>query len=264
MKSSNLLYPLIFFLFPWGMNVFSQDQLQFIENKGQWHESVTFKGDLSAGMFILTKDGYKVILHNHEDLARIGEATHGHKESTVKHTSADNPQPEAPRMPITLRSHQYQMKLINANPTPQIVPEKVVNGSTNYFIGNDPARWASGCKTYLAITYKNVYPNIDIRYYTSEGNFKYDFIIHPGGRVQDIAMYFEGASSLRIKDGGLLINTSVQEVKELPPVTYQLSKTEKKDVPSRFDLKGNILRFKLEGQIDPGSTIVIDPSLVFS
>lgn len=263
-KSSNLLYPLIFLLFLWGTNVFSQDQLQFIENKGQWHESVTFKGDLSAGTFILTKDGYKVILHNHDDLARIGEASHGHKESTVKHTSTDNPQPEAPRMPITLRSHQYQMKLINANPTPQIIPEKVVNGSTNYFIGDDPARWASGCKTYLAITYKNVYPNIDIRYYTSEGTFKYDFIIHPGGRVQDIAMYFEGASSLRIKDGGLLISTSVQEVKELPPVTYQLSKTDKKDIPCRFDLKGNILRFKLEGQIDPGSTIVIDPSLVFS
>lgn len=263
-KSSSLRYLLLFLLFHGATKVFSQDQLQFIENKGQWHESVTFKGDLSAGMFILTKDGYKVILHNLDDLERLGEATHGKHELGAANSSAGLLRPVAPEMPTRLRSHQYQMKLINANSTPQIVPEKVINGNTNYFIGNDPSRWASGCKTFLTITYKNIYPNIDIRYYTSEGSFKYDFIIHPGGRVQDIAMYFDGASSVRIKEGSLLINTSVQEVKELPPVTYQLSATEKKDIPCRFDLKGNIVRFKIDAEIDPAATIVIDPSLVFS
>lgn len=179
-KSSSLRYLLLFLLFHGATRVFSQDQLQFIENKGQWHESVTFKGDLSAGMFILTKDGYKVILHNLDDLERLGEATHGKHELGAANSSAGLLRPVAPEMPTRLRSHQYQMKLINANSTPQIVPEKVINGNTNYFIGNDPSRWASGCKTFLAITYKNIYPNIDIRYYTSEGNFKYDFIIHPG------------------------------------------------------------------------------------
>ena len=242
----------------------SQEQLQFLENKGQWHESVRFKGDLSAGMFLLTNDGYKVILHHPEDLERFGEATHGKLESTADQSSSGLLRPMTPEMPSVLRSHQYQMKFLNANPQSIIVPEKMIDTHTNFFIGNDPSRWASGCKTYLAITYKNIYPNIDIRYYTSNGTFKYDFIIHPGGRVQDIAMYFDGASSLRVKDGGLVVKTSVQEVRELPPVTYQLTTKEKIDIPCRFDLKGNILRFKLDTTIDPAATIVIDPSLVFS
>ncbi|MFM8837952.1 MAG: hypothetical protein ACKOHH_04885 [Bacteroidota bacterium] len=214
----------------------SQEQLQFLENKGQWHESVRFKGDLAAGMFLLTQDGYKVILHHPEDLERFGEATHGKVETGANSSSAGLLRPVAPEMPTILRSHQYQMKFLNANPQPTIVPEKMIDAHTNYFIGNDPSRWASGCKTYLAITYKNIYPNIDIRYYTSNGTFKYDFIIHPGGRVQDIAMYFDGASSLRVKDGGLVVKTSVQEVRELPPVTYQLTSKEKKDIPCLFDL----------------------------
>jgi len=263
-KSGTLRYTLILALLIGPFSSFAQDQLQFIENKGQWHESVKFKGDLSAGMFILTKDGYKVVLHNQEELAQIGEATHGRHEVTPSGSSAGLQRPMTTQMPAVLHSHQYQMRFLNANPTPTIVPEKVLDANTNYFIGNDPSRWASGCKTYLAITYKNIYPNIDIRYYTSEGSFKYDFIIHPGGSIQDIALYFEGATSLKLKEGALILTTSVQEVKEMPPVTYQLSKGEKKEVPCQFDLKGNIVRFKLDGPIDPSGTIVIDPSLVFS
>ena len=242
----------------------AQDQMQFIENKGQWHASVKFKGDLSAGMFLLTKDGYKVILHNQDDLTRIGEATHG--KHTSEHSSSETglQRPMTSEMPRSIRSHQYQVRFLNANPNAEVVPDKLVDAHTNYFIGNDPSRWASDCKTFLAVTYKNIYPNIDIRYYTADGSFKYDFIIHPGGRVQDIAMYVEGASSLRLKEGALLLSTSVQEVKEMPPFTYQLADGLKKEIPCRFDLKGNILRFKLEGTIDPHGTVVIDPSLVFS
>ncbi|MBU3745606.1 MAG: hypothetical protein FGM61_13865, partial [Sediminibacterium sp.] len=60
------LIQLFFLLFWGGGNLCAQDYLQFIENKGQWHNSVTYKGDLSAGSFMLTKDGYKVILHSTE------------------------------------------------------------------------------------------------------------------------------------------------------------------------------------------------------
>lgn len=100
-RFSNFLYLLFFFIFSWKTNVFSQDQLQFIENKGQWHESVTYKGDLSAGMFILTKDGYKVILHNMDDLTRIGEVTHRHVESEATKSSAGLQRPMAPQMPTS-------------------------------------------------------------------------------------------------------------------------------------------------------------------
>ena len=80
----------------------------------------------------------------------------------------------------------------------------------------------------------------------------------------DIAMYFDGLSSLKIKDAGLVLQTSVQQVKELPPVSYQLFDGMKEEVYCRFDVKGNIVRFKLDKPIAPNATLVIDPTLVFS
>jgi hypothetical protein len=51
---------------------------------------------------------------------------------------------------------------------------------------------------------------------------KYDFIINPGGDVANIAMYFDGADELKVKNGALHIKTSVDEVVEMAPYTYQL------------------------------------------
>ena len=206
-------------LFSGVIRVCAQDNLQFIENKGQWDQSVKFKGDLQAGLFMLTQDGYKVILHKTDDISRIAEWAHRGNEAsnnTELVASLQTPVFNEPSS-VVLHSHQYQMRLLNANPKTTIIPEKILDSKTNYIIGNDPARWASNCRTYLAVTYQNIYPNIDIRYYTSEGSLKYDFVVHPGGRIEDIALYFDGLESLKLKDAGLVLQTSVQQVKELPP-----------------------------------------------
>jgi hypothetical protein len=51
-------------------NAFSQNYLEFIENKGQWDKQVKFKGDISAGSFLLQSTGYRVVLYNKDDLNR--------------------------------------------------------------------------------------------------------------------------------------------------------------------------------------------------
>jgi hypothetical protein len=55
-------------------------------------------------------------------------------------------------------------------------------------------------KLYQAITYKNVYPNIDVRYYSEAGSLKYDIIVHPGGDVDKIALRYEGVDKLQLKN----------------------------------------------------------------
>ena len=257
----------IFLLLITGViGVSAQDNLQFIENKGQWDQSVKFKGDLQAGLFMLTQDGYKVVLHKTEDISRIAEWVHRGKDELKSADPAASVQIPVfdQSSSIVLHSHQYQMRLLNANPKPTIIPEKLLDSKTNYIIGNDPARWASNCRTFLAVTYQNIYPNIDIRYYTSEGSLKYDFIVHPGGRVEDIALYFDGLESLKLKDAGLVLQTSVQQVKELPPYSYQLMDGVKQEVNCRYEVKGNIVRFKTELPVNKSATLVIDPTVIFS
>jgi len=248
------------------IRVCAQDNLQFIENKGQWDQSVKFKGDLQAGLFMLTQDGYKVILHKTDDVSRIAEWVHRGNDATKNADPVANVQIPVidQTSSIVLHSHQYQMRLLNANPKAIIIPEKLLDSKTNYIIGNDPARWASNCRTFLAVTYQHIYPNIDIRYYTSEGSLKYDFIVHPGGRVEDIALYFDGLESLKLKDAGLVLQTSVQQVKELPPYSYQLMDGIKQEVNCRYEVKGNIVRFKTEMPVNKTATLVIDPTVIFS
>ena len=238
--------------------IYAQSYLQFIENKGQWDEKIKFKSDISSGSFALYPTGYRVMMSNTDDLRKAGELIHGdshQKDITARFKQKDSN--------VTIRSHAYEVKFLNANPNPVIIPEKVISTYNNYFIGNDANKWASNCKIYTAVTYKNIYPNIDVRYYTDNNNLKYDIIVNPGGDADKIALYFDGVDDLKTKDGNLIIKTSVDDVRELAPYTYQLSKTGKKDVPCSYDVRGNIVRFRTEGTLDKQATLVIDPTLIF-
>lgn len=254
-------------------NAFTQNYLEFIENKGQWDPKIKFKGEMTTGAFVLQSTGYRVVLYNPADLNRIRESIHSHQDNTglQKQTTSTT---DVPSKNIeqgngdggssVLHGHVYEMRFLNANKNPLIIPEKPLVTTSNYFIGNDSSKWVGDCKTFTAVTYKNVYPDIDVRYYTANGTLKYDFIVNPGGDVNNIAMYFDGVDNLKIKDRALNIKTSVDEVKELAPYTYQLTDKGRNEVPCSFDLKGNIVRFRVEGGYSKTATLVIDPSLIFS
>ena len=244
-------------------------QLEFVENKGQWPAEVTFKGNLNNGDFALLKDGYKVVLHNSADMQAIYESYHGHSHGNTSgdhhHHSSNKTAAPAPVNTdrLTLRSHAYKVRFLYANPNPNIIPEKPQPTYNNYFIGNDPAKWAGNCKIYNAVTYQNMYPGIDVRYYTGEANLKYDIIVHPGADISRLALMFEGTDGVRIKNDELYIKTSVQEIKESKPYSYQVLPKGRQEVKCNFILRGNILRFQLENY-DPAATLVIDPELWFS
>lgn len=250
----------------------AQNYIEFVENKGQWDGKVAFKGDLSAGSFLLNQDGgYKVILHSQDDLKAIAEYFHGGysngntdsvkkvvTESTVKKSIG------SPSTSLILHSHAYEVKFLNANSHPLMIKEKSLDTYNNYYFGNDSTKWVSGCKVYQAITFKDIYPNIDIRYYTGSGQLKYDLIVHPGGNVHNIALYFAGVDGLKLKEGSLLIKTSVEEVKESLPSSYLIKESGRKEIPCKYDLRGNIIQFSLNGTVPAaGETLVIDPQLIF-
>ena len=133
----------------------------------------------------------------------------------------------------------------------------------NYFLGNDKSKWKGECKIYQAVTYKNMYPNIDVRYYTDAGTLKYDIIVRPGGNINDIALKYDGVDKLEVKNKELVIGTSVGEVKELYPYTYQVQNGSRKTLDCKYVVKENIVRFKIKDYL-PNETIVIDPTLIFA
>ena len=256
----------------------SQQYLEFVENKGQWDAAIQFKGDLRTGSFAIKPDGgYKITLLNHDDVAAQAARIHGHKKEIAAGGGSGGGDKELATFStnstnlntvtnneFVIRGHVYEVKFLNANPNPIVIPDKLQSNYNNYFLGNDKSKWAGGCKIYAAITYKNIYPNIDVRYYTDKGQLKYDIIVNPGGDINRVALYVDGVDELKLKDGQLLFKTSVDEVKEAIPYSYQSGVKGTKPINCRFDVRGNIIRYKIDEPLDKAATLVIDPSLIFS
>ncbi len=245
----------------------AQGYLEFVENKGQWDSEIKFKGNLTTGAFALKPDGaYRMLLFNPTDLAKQSghsndlSGTAGSIRKKIQSTSATSSSVSDEN---SLRGHVYEVSFLNANPKPVAVPDKALNTYNNYFIGDDPKKWASHCKIFTAVTYKEIYPNIDVRYYSDQGKLKYDFIVHPGGDPSQIALYFKGADGLKLNEGNLVIKNSAQDVTELKPTTYQLTSIGKKDISCNYVVKGSIVQIKLNEPVNPRETLVIDP-LIFS
>ncbi|MBX2922667.1 MAG: PKD domain-containing protein [Chitinophagaceae bacterium] len=253
----------------------AQQPVEFVENKGQWDNSVLFKGEITNGAFFLQREGFTVLLNNQDDMQKIAYVSHGHLHENIpatpgteasKRSAYPRPgtKPPGPDDSLVLRSHAYNMRFSGSNPNPVTEKEKPVSSYANYLLGNDPSKWASECKIYQAVTYKNIYPNIDVRYYANGSDLKYDIVVYPGANVNNIVMTYEGADKLLIKNKELIIKTSVGDVKELAPYSYQLNDQGKTEVDCKYVIEEkNTVKFKIRNY-DPSAILVIDPTLIFS
>jgi gliding motility-associated-like protein len=237
--------------------LYSFSQLYFVENKGQWDQQVHFKTEAGNSAFFLTKDGYSILINHPEDYQRLAEFNHGHGFDSVAKQQFRNAAPDK------MRAHAFRVKFLGGNFNTKPIMEKPLPGVENYFIGNDPSKWASGCKTYQAITYKNVYPNIDVRYYVQDDQLKYDLVVYPGADVSNIQMRYEGAEKLSIRSNELIVSTSVGEARELKPYSYQFVNGKREVVGNKYKITGNTVSFDVSAY-NKSTVLVIDPSLVFS
>jgi gliding motility-associated-like protein len=240
---------------------------EFTENKGQWDDHVKFKGQLASGAFFLKSNGYRVLQH---DTAAFAKAMalmtgHGHmpNDNASSKTSIKAAVSTMPDDKVVVNSHAYDVSFAGANPQAVIVPEREMVGYANYFIGDDKRKWADHVKTYGALLYKNIYPGVDVRYYSENGYLKYDLIIQPNASVERIALQYDGAEDLKVQDGDLYIKTSVNTVREQYPLSYQVINGSRQEVKCRFEVVGKTVHFRLSGY-DRSQVLVIDPVIVFS
>ena len=237
--------------------------IEFVENKGQWNDKVKFKGVINTGAFFLEETGFRVLQHNVQDLEQISDIFHG-PHDTVKASTSQLPKAAlATQDPenFILHSHAYDVQFMNAE-KPVIVADKPLPSYNNYIIGNNPEKWKGDCRIFQAVTYNDIYKNINVRYYTDNGQLKYDIIVQPGGEVSKITMKYDGADKLTVKNGQLIIQTSVGDTKEMAPYAYQVINGLKKEVKCAFIANKDIVSFSIDN-FDKTNVLVIDPTLVF-
>lgn len=231
--------------------LFSAAQIQFIENKGQWEKQVQYKIQLKAGAFFIENDGFTIVQHNAGELEKLNG--HRHSNEPLKNTTAVD----------VLHSHAIKVKFIGASANTITQPGKQIDTYNNYFIGNDKSKWQSHCNVFEEVIVKNIYPNIDVKYYSNAGRIKYDFIVHPGGNTDNIVLKYNGTDRLSIKNNELHISTSLGTIKELYPYSYQLINGERKNVECNYIHFADQVLFDLKGY-DKHSELIIDPEIIFS
>ncbi len=71
----------------------------------------------------------------------------------------------------------------------------------------------------------DLYPNIDLIYYSNNAGFKYYFVVKPGGDPRNIEEFYDGASSTSINGTThvLNVNSSIGSISFQPPKAYQLN-----------------------------------------
>jgi gliding motility-associated-like protein len=251
LKVKNLILSTLCLLNTLSLLAQGQAPLSFIENKGQWDASVRFRADVGNGALFVHNSGFTVLQHNNEDLVRIQSMMHNGEAS------------EKAMAGQVLHSHAYRVDFVGARNGSGLLPDKVQPGISNYFIGNDPAHWGSSCRTFNGITVPNIYPNIDLRYYSENGQLKYDLIVHPGGDPGQIALRYSGTDGIAVREKALEVKTSVGTIRELPPYAYQYTDKGREQVTCQYKVSDSTLRFGVKNY-DTKSMLVIDPTIIFA
>lgn len=219
--------------------------VQFVENQGQWEAPVLYKAGVPGGWVYFEKGR---LTYQLADLNGLHDA--------YFHTEKD-------RRQATVRGHVFQMDLAGADFNGVEAGDQQ-EAYHNYFLGDDPSRWAGQVPLFGQLRYRQVYPGIDLVYYGHEQSIKYDFELAAGADPAAIAMDYTGLEDLRIdKEGKLVMQTSVGNVVEMAPYAYQKIGGRQVEVACAFILENNRVGFQL-GDYDFQYPLVIDPSLIFA
>lgn len=128
------------------------------------------------------------------------------------------------------------------NPEPQMEGLEKLPGISNYFLGNDPAKWRTQVPHYQQVRYAGVYPGIDLVYYGNPNQLEHDFIVAPGVDPSVIQLAISGAERVRINaEGDLVLTVPGGEVVQQAPRIYQVINGRQEAVAGRYVLRNEDL-----------------------
>jgi Beta-propeller repeat len=157
------------------------------------------------------------------------------------------------------------MRPVNANPRAEAAGRRLATGACNYFIGADATRWVTDIPIYEGVSYRDIYPGVDLVYYGTQGQLKYDFVVSAGADPSTIGLDFEGAESITITPtGDLLIGTLRGEICQHRPLVYQDTAGGKREVGGHYVRAGRRRVGFQVGSYDPTRPLVIDPVVTYS
>ena len=232
--------------------------VQFIENKGQWDKAILYRAEIQNGYLFITEGGLEYVFYDGEKTAtrHLGSGHEDEVKARLNDTENSNPG--------YIDMHAIGLEFIDPSEEIKINAAEELDVYYNYYLGNDPDKWAENVKAYREINYEEIYPGIDMRIYSEKGNLKYDIEVDSHADPEHIQFSYKGADDISQSNNSIYARTSLSTIIENSPFTYQIIDGDTMKIASRYKLKENTFGFEFPDDYDRSNTLIIDPLLVFS
>jgi hypothetical protein len=257
------------------LNSYGKLPLRFEANQGQTDARVKFLSRTGGYSLFLTRDeavlawsGKKITKPSPQRLKPTSLASFRGTATVMPFPKTDAEKTSTQTAPAADRPNGgvLRMKLRNANPAAKVTGVDELTGTSNYFIGNDPAKWRTNVPSYAKVKYEGIYPGIDMVYYGNQRQLEYDFIVAPGADPHRISFDVRGARRMhRDADGDLVLTMKMgeDEIRWHKPVVYQEKDGARQEIAARYAITDkDRVGFEL-AKYDASQPLYIDP-LIYS
>ena len=125
----------------------------------------------------------------------------------------------------------------------------------------------TGISTFSNVTYRNLWPGIDLTYSGTVNRLKYQFVVHPGADLTQIRLAYRGAAVVLNDAGQLEVSTPLGSFRDDKPYVFQQRDGRATPVPAAYQLErsdtSEHIAYSFElGDYDPSLPLIIDPSVL--
>jgi gliding motility-associated-like protein len=238
----------------------------FIENKGQF--KVPAKSEIQSPVHFAYDDGSTKILFTSKGLVYYFSEKRQVKEKDAEEIERERKEKvksveeyiekEREERAITYKRDLVSAEWEGANQNVEIISEGQTSDYFSYVFYEDGVEknvnYINGFKK---ITYKNLYPNIDVEYtFHPDDGIKYALILHPGADPSQVKLKY--SDKVKITDNGdVYISTRFGSIVDHAPLSFY-ENNKSSVINSRFVKDGKTISFQLDNY-DKSQTVVIDP-----
>lgn len=159
---------------------------------------------------------------------------------------------------LIITASRLEMQFERSSPAVSIIAEAQQQGYNNYYLQSCPNGVTT--RSYDKLTYKNLYPGVDMVLEKKEQGLEYSYIIYPGSRVDNIKMHWQGNDSFSYNQptSAFKISNSLGFLQESNLHAFQ----DEQEIQCRYRIDGNSVSF-IANQYDLNKPLVIDPKIIW-
>jgi gliding motility-associated-like protein len=246
---------------PKWTNQFSKSE-SFIENLGQFDNfensstgKIHFVIDLGETRIFF---GEKGVSYNFHEVIKKSKEERANILNQPKKSFEDYKQSERLAGKFLIKNDQVNLTWENSNSNLEIIGFEETSDYHSYTFQNkdNQTKNINYVKGYKYIIYKNIYPNIDLKYEIHPViGVKYAFIVHPGANPKQIKMLYD--RDLTLRNGEIIIPTLFGDIIDHAPISFYEG-IERNTIESSYKLENNQISFTIK-EYDNSQKLIIDP-----